>query len=91
MAASDITGATRTVFDGEGPGTWEGVGGSRRGDGGLGRSRVWVGVEEQESRVALLLCKHGEGVLRGLERPTPFPRVSPPPHLVWPSTPMVFV
>lgn len=78
VAARDITGGTRTAFDGEGPGAWEwaalGIG-----DGGLGRKRAWAGVEEQEKGVALLLCQHREGVLGGLERLTPFPRVSSPP------------
>lgn len=52
-----------------------GVGSSRRGDGGLGRKKVWVVWRSR--RVAWLLCKH-RGVLGGLEKPTPFPRLSPP-------------
>lgn len=30
---------------------------SRHGDGGLGRKRVWVGVEEQERRVAWVVLR----------------------------------
>lgn len=88
VAARDITGGTRTAFDGEGPEAWEwaalGIG-----DGGLGRKRAWAGAEEQKG-AALPLRRHRGGVPGGLERLTPFPSVSSL-HLAWPFTPMVFV
>lgn len=78
VVARDITGGTRTVFDGEGPraGEWAAQGVGRV---GLAERGSWVDVEKQERRVNLLLCRPRDGVLGGLERPTPFPRVSPPP------------
>ena len=78
VAARDITGGTRTVFDGEGPRAeeWAALGVGRA---GLAERGPWVDVEKQERRVGLLLCRPRDGVLGGLERPTPFPRVSPPP------------
>lgn len=48
VAARDITGVTRTAFDGEGPGAWEWAA-LGRGMGGLtgrGPGRVWKNREE---------------------------------------------
>lgn len=77
VVARDITGATRTAFDGEGPEAWEravlGVG--MVSVAGTGSGRV------QRSRKEELPCWSAsmeKGVLGGLGRPTPFPRVSPP-------------
>lgn len=65
MAARDITGGTRTAFDGEGPGAWEwaalGKGMGAWQEEGLG------GCGGAEKGAALLLYRRRKGVLGGLE------------------------
>lgn len=77
VAARDITGGTRTAFDGEGPGAWEwaalGKGMGAWQEEGLG------GCGGAERGAALLLCRCRKGVLGGLERLTAFHRVCSPP------------